>query len=78
MEGLVGGLQAFLYRSQGLRDYLFLWEHMDMDPLDPQCTLQLWKVTYANTWTHNPDSETLPLWVPLFVWLLWHGSVAVT
>jgi hypothetical protein len=31
--------------------------------LDPQRTLQLWKVTYAKTWTHNPDLETLPLWV---------------
>jgi len=55
--GLVGRWQAFLYRTQGLRNCLFLWERMD--PLD----LQLWKVTYAKAWTHNPDLETLPLWV---------------
>jgi hypothetical protein len=38
---------------------LFLWEHMD-----PRYnTVQLWKVTYAKAWTHNPVLETLPLWV---------------
>ena len=44
MGGQVGGILI----AQGLRACLFLWEQWTHNALG-----QLWKVTYAQAWTHN-------------------------
>ncbi len=52
--GLVGRGEAFLYR-RGCGSVC------SYGTLDPHAHSQLWKVTYAQAWTHNPLLETLPL-----------------
>jgi hypothetical protein len=60
--GLVGRWQGILISLAGVEGLFVLMGAYG--PTGPSTlSLQLWKVTYAKAWTHNPHLETLPLWV---------------